>query len=360
MSRTTIGLIDRSELVDLDVRDILIDETQPRDDAASADIAELSDDIEARGLRYPLLVEVGSGENEGKYVLIGGERRLRGLLRRSIRKVTCRLTKCASEADRHAEQLLDDLHARRLGPMQRAKSVTGLLDAYSCTTKELAARLNIKHERVRRAVRLVKVVEELHGKVGTEKLPVKAAYRMGGLDEELQRAIWAELEVEDTLTLEQILAVIRRHADEARQKGPRRRRRRTWRGTRKSVSVGRGQRVGINSSRNLDVSQQVQGLLSAGNRLALEDLAERASVKCPQLTANELAVVLESLGETNLLAADSSKLVGELSVVALAVIAPVVKGGLDGEDRTLRSEAQAFLQSLGGKLRTKIKPLMNL
>ena len=163
---------------------------QPRSVFADQPLKELSESIAAHGILQPLLVR----REEGRYLLIAGERRLRAAKMAGLSKVPCILTnKTAGAAARLS--LIENLQREDLSFFEEAAAYRRLMEDFSLTQAEIAREVNKDPSTVANKLRLL-------------RLPISAQIliRTNGLTERHARALLKVKEPEKVMDLlEQIL-----------------------------------------------------------------------------------------------------------------------------------------------------------
>ena len=146
---------------------------QPRSVFAEQPLQELSESIAANGILQPLLVR----KEEGKYLLIAGERRLRAAKMAGLTKVPCLLTeKTAPEAARLS--LIENLQRENLTFFEEAAAYQRLMEEFSLSQADIAREMNKDPSTIANKLRLL-------------RLPISAQIliRTNGLSERHARAL---------------------------------------------------------------------------------------------------------------------------------------------------------------------------
>ena len=163
---------------------------QPRSVFAAEPLKELSESIAAHGVRQPLL----GRREEGRWLLIAGERRLRAAKMAGLAKVPCILTNQTAEAAARLS-LIENLQREDLSFFEEAAAYRRLMEEFSVTQADLARELNKDPSTVANKLRLL-------------RLPISAQVliRSNGLSERHARALLKLKEPEQVMeVLEQIL-----------------------------------------------------------------------------------------------------------------------------------------------------------
>jgi ParB/RepB/Spo0J family partition protein len=115
---------------------------------------------------------------QGDYVLIAGERRYRAAVKASVMELPAIIRPAGTgdddeQSDLLVEALLENDLRRDLDPLARARGYQRLIEA-GLTLKGVAERLQTTQARVREHLRILKLPEELQGKVASGEIPVRA------------------------------------------------------------------------------------------------------------------------------------------------------------------------------------------
>jgi ParB family chromosome partitioning protein len=113
------------------------DPAQPREEFEPAALARLADSIRARGLLQP--VRVRWSEEQGRYVLIAGERRWRASKMAGLSTLTCIVADGElSPAELLADQVTENLLREDLIPSERARAYRTLMALNGWSGNQLA------------------------------------------------------------------------------------------------------------------------------------------------------------------------------------------------------------------------------
>ncbi|MBR6209329.1 MAG: ParB/RepB/Spo0J family partition protein [Oscillospiraceae bacterium] len=189
---------------------------QPRRDFDPEALSELADSIREYGLIQPLTVRP---LEKGYYQIIAGERRWRAAREAGLTEVPVRIVEAD---DRLAMELalVENLQREDLNPMEEAAGYRKLMDEYSMTQEEVAARVQKSRSAVANSLRLLGLGEKVRQLVETGALSAGHARALLALrDPELQEKAAAEtvarsLSVRQTETLAASLLRAQKEAPE--------------------------------------------------------------------------------------------------------------------------------------------------
>jgi ParB family chromosome partitioning protein len=143
---------------------------EPEEDRA---LQELSDSVKDHGLLQPLLVR--SDGSEGFLCIIGG-RRLQAARLAGLTTVSCLVIDGeTSQADVLEKQLVENIHRKDLGPIERANAYAELMQLRGWSQRELARRIHIDQSTVSDTLALLKLAPPVRDLVEAEQLPPSTA-----------------------------------------------------------------------------------------------------------------------------------------------------------------------------------------
>jgi ParB family chromosome partitioning protein len=125
---------------------------QPRSDIDDGELAELADSIREHGVLQPLILT--RSEKPGEYVLIAGERRLRAAKQSGLARVPA-IVREASEQQRLELALIENLQRTDLSPLEMAEAYRQLVEEFSLSHEEIAARVAKSRVSVTNTLRLL-------------------------------------------------------------------------------------------------------------------------------------------------------------------------------------------------------------
>jgi len=140
----------RQPVMDLPVESIRPNPHQPRKTFEAEPLAELADSIRRQGLLQPLLVV----RQEGGYVVIAGERRLRAAKAAGLTEVPCVLREATRE-QMLQWALTENLQRSNLNVVDRAAAYRDYMDRFEVTQQQLAELLSIPRTTIANTLRML-------------------------------------------------------------------------------------------------------------------------------------------------------------------------------------------------------------
>jgi len=138
---------------------------QPRRTFTHADMEELMNSIKEHGILQPLIVT----RNESGYQLISGERRLRAARMLSLARVPV-IVRQASEQEKLALALIENVQRRDLNPVERAWGYARLIEEFGLTQEQAAKKVGQSRASLANTLRILKLPEPIQRALADGKL----------------------------------------------------------------------------------------------------------------------------------------------------------------------------------------------
>lgn len=178
--------------------DIIPNENQPRKNFDTYELQSLADSITANGIIQPLTVR--KGEN-GKYLLIAGERRLRAAKLAGLRRVPCVLHR-TSDLVASLYAITENMQRSDLNCFEEALAIQTLLADFRLTQAEVAIQLGMANSTVSNKLRLLKLSSEIQSRLLAANLTERHARALLRLNENQRDAALDKI-IADGLNLSQ-------------------------------------------------------------------------------------------------------------------------------------------------------------
>lgn len=149
--------IDGEEVVDLNMGLIDINPNQPRKVFDPTALNELSNSIKIHGLIQPILV---TPRGDGRYMIVAGERRFRASKIADMKTIKA-IIKDFDDKQVKEIALLENIQRQDLNPIETARALKELQDAYDWTQDALADRLGKSRSVVANTLRLLNLCPEV-------------------------------------------------------------------------------------------------------------------------------------------------------------------------------------------------------
>lgn len=178
--------------------DIVPCPNQPRKVFDGYELQTLADSISVSGIIQPLTVRKG---DDGKYILIAGERRLRAARIAGLRRVPCVIHR-TDEATSAFYSLTENMQRSNLGFFEEAMGINRLITDFGFSQSEVAARLGLSASTVSNKLRLLKLSPEIQSRICAASLTERHARALLRLMPEQREDVLDKIIAED-LTLSQ-------------------------------------------------------------------------------------------------------------------------------------------------------------
>ncbi len=171
-------------VVEIPLSQIVPNPYQPRKHFDEDAIRELSESIKRHGLLQPVVVI----EQNGEYVLIAGERRVRAS--RMAGLPTIRAIVADIDRSRFRElALIENIQREALNPVELARSYRELIEEYGITQEELAKTIHKSRTQITNTLRLLQLDEYVLQRLASSQISQGHAKVLVGLDAKDQRVV---------------------------------------------------------------------------------------------------------------------------------------------------------------------------
>ncbi len=147
-----------SEMAEIPVGDIVPNPTQPRTVFDEEALDELADSIRTLGVIQPITVR--RRNNDGKYVIISGERRWRAAQRADLESLPAYIREVDDE-NLHAMALVENIQRQDLNAIEIALGMQRLIDECHLTQDALSEKVGKKRSTISNYMRLLKLPDEV-------------------------------------------------------------------------------------------------------------------------------------------------------------------------------------------------------
>ncbi len=194
-------------MVNLTIADIDKNPFQTRyvhnDDA----LAELTESIKANGVLQPIVVR--PAEEDGRYILIVGERRLHAS-RLAGRETIPSIVRRVSEQQAAEMTIIENLQRQDLSPLEQAEAFRVLSEEFKLTQAEIGERVGLSRASVANYMRLLRLPREVMQLLAEKKINFAEAKELLRLEDNDQIAKAALFAVKKGMNIEQIERLVMR------------------------------------------------------------------------------------------------------------------------------------------------------
>tara|TARA_B100000674_G_scaffold214566_1_gene175886 strand:+ start:2594 stop:3445 length:852 start_codon:yes stop_codon:yes gene_type:complete len=148
------------------ISDIIPNDKQPRKNFDEESLTDLSESIKQHGIIQPLTIK---DNNDGKYLIVAGERRWRAAQIAGLSKVPVRVIQ-ADEKKFSELALVENLQREDLNPIEIAKAIKELIDIYKLTNEEISQIIGKKRSSILNTLRILELPNEIQDLIIQGKL----------------------------------------------------------------------------------------------------------------------------------------------------------------------------------------------
>ncbi len=193
-------------LQEISVSSIDPNPNQPRNHFDEDALAELSASIKAIGLLQPVLVRPSSTPD--RFELIAGERRWRASKRAGLSTIPA-IVRVTDDVSSVEQALVENLHRQDLTPLEEAAAYQQLLEDFSMTHEQVAAKVGKSRSAITNSLRLLTLPPTIQQYLAEGRLSAgHAKALLGTPDRALQESL-ARVAVEQNLTVRGLEEAVR-------------------------------------------------------------------------------------------------------------------------------------------------------
>lgn len=195
----------QGKIIEIDLSYIDLNENQPRKDFCDDDIKELSRSIKENGLIQPITV---TKRDNGRYLLIAGERRYRAAKMANIDKLSAYIMELPQYKILEVS-LIENIQRKDLNPIEIAHSLDSILKNRNITQEELSLSIGKSRASIANYVRLLKLPTEIQKGLIENKLSMGHARAILAIDDHSTQTDLYKKVVSNGLSVRQIENLIR-------------------------------------------------------------------------------------------------------------------------------------------------------
>lgn len=147
-----------AEVVRLDIADVDPNPHQPRKIFDDAALKELSESLKQDGLLQPIVV--ARGEQEGRYIIVAGERRWRASKLAGFDSIPA-IVKDGAQEDMLRLALIENIQRADLNIIEEAEAYASLIKDYGLTQEQCADRVGKERSTVANTLRMLALPREI-------------------------------------------------------------------------------------------------------------------------------------------------------------------------------------------------------
>ena len=206
------------KVTDVPVDLIVTNPDQPRKCFGEEELLELKDSIVKYGVIQPVILKK---QNNGPYILIAGERRLRAATMAGLTKIPA-IIREADDKDAAIIALVENVQRENLGYMEEAQAYNRLMEEYNLTQGEVAERVGKKQSTISNKIRLLSLPKDIQKALIENKLTERHARALLKIPDDETRRVVIEKIISHGLNVRQtekfIEDVLEKQQEEQRKK----------------------------------------------------------------------------------------------------------------------------------------------
>ena len=193
-------------LQEISVSSIDPNPNQPRSHFDEDSLAELSASIKAIGLLQPVLVRPSSTPD--RFELIAGERRWRASKRAGLSTIPA-IVRVTDDVSSVEQALVENLHRQDLTPLEEAAAYQQLLEDFSMTHEQVAAKVGKSRSAITNSLRLLTLPPTIQQFLAEGRLSAGHAKALLGTPDRVLQESLARVAVEQSLTVRGLEEAVR-------------------------------------------------------------------------------------------------------------------------------------------------------
>lgn len=166
---------------EVDLESVSPNPHQPRRRFDDEALEELAASIREVGVLQPIVVR--AGDEEGHYVLIAGERRLRASELAGLGRIPAMIRSEIRDGGDLTEALIENLQRTDLSPLEEAAAYRNLLEDFGMTHEGVAERVGKSRSAVTNTLRLLQLPPALQGMLDRDELSAGHARALLSVDD---------------------------------------------------------------------------------------------------------------------------------------------------------------------------------
>ena len=156
---------DKNRIRDLDISKIIPNPDQPREIFDENEILGLAESIKSVGLIQPIIVR----EQDGLFVLIAGERRLRACKHNGMKKIKAILWEADDERNLTIA-LVENIQRENLNPIEEAKAYRLMIDRFKLKQQDIAKKVGKDRTTITNLMRLLNLPQDIQDGIVDKKI----------------------------------------------------------------------------------------------------------------------------------------------------------------------------------------------
>ncbi|HSM01710.1 MAG TPA: ParB/RepB/Spo0J family partition protein [Acidimicrobiia bacterium] len=187
---------------------VLPNPRQPREHFDEEALEALASSIREVGVLQPIVV--GPADDDGRHVLVAGERRLRAARVVGLQEIPA-VIRDSDEAGRLAEALVENVQREDLGPLEEAAAYRSLMEDFAMSHEQVAERVGKSRSTITNTVRLLNLPGAIQGLLAEGSLSAGAARALLGTSDSAFAVRIANRAAEEGWSVRRVEEAVRDH-----------------------------------------------------------------------------------------------------------------------------------------------------
>ncbi|MCH7584677.1 MAG: ParB/RepB/Spo0J family partition protein [Acidobacteria bacterium] len=166
----------------------------------------LAASIREVGILQPIVV--GPADQNGRHVLVAGERRLRASKLVGLDQIPA-VVRESDEAARLAESLIENVQREDLGPLEEAEAYRALMEDFDMRHEDVAQRVGKSRSAVTNSVRLLNLPGQIQGLIADGGISAGAGRALLGLEDAARAVMIAQRAASEEWSVRQVEEAVR-------------------------------------------------------------------------------------------------------------------------------------------------------
>lgn len=179
---------------------------QPRTRFDEESLEGLAASIREVGILQPIVV--GPADQNGRHVLVAGERRLRASKLVGLDQIPA-VVRDSDEAARLAESLIENVQREDLGPLEEAEAYRALMEDFNMRHEDVAQRIGKSRSAVTNSVRLLNLPGQIQGLIAEGGISAGAGRALLGLEDAARAVMIAQRAASEEWSVRQVEEAVR-------------------------------------------------------------------------------------------------------------------------------------------------------
>lgn len=202
------GPDENGTIQEINLKDIVPNPDQPRKSFAKEGLEELAASLKTHGLLQPILVQ----SQNGKYLIIAGERRYLAAKLAGLKSIPC-LIQEGTEQELAEKALIENIQRSDLSPVEEGLAYARLIKEFSLTQEEVAERVGKSRSTITNLLRVLQLPDPILTLLNERKLSLGHAKVLLGVKDTSLQVLLAEKTVRDNLSVRDLERLMEKYSN---------------------------------------------------------------------------------------------------------------------------------------------------